>query len=172
MKKMSHKLIAFICGLYVSGAVFALATDKDQPIFIEADQAEIDDERGVTIYRGDATITQGSLKINGNVVTIHFDANQDITKVVAKGRPAKFKQKPDGGKPNQNAEARVMEFHTNNDTIILLGDAISWQGENKISADRIVYNTLQGKVIAESLDEDGGDASSGRVSITIAPKKK
>ena len=65
-----------------------------------------------------------------------------------------------------------MEFYANDDTIVLLGDAVSWQGENRIKAQRIVYDTRKGKVKAESLAGSGGDGSSGRVSITITPKKK
>ena len=117
-----------------AGQVFALSTDRDQPINIEADQAEADDKSGVTIYKGDVIITQGSMRILGDKVTIHFDDNQDITKVVAIGKPAKFRQQPDGEVEFQNAEARTLEFYTSEDTIVMLGNAHSWQGENRIRA--------------------------------------
>ena len=38
-----------LCGLLMSGAAGALSTDKDQPIEIEADSAELDDKKGVTL---------------------------------------------------------------------------------------------------------------------------
>lgn len=163
--------------MFVSQAL-GLSTDRDKPINIEADQAEADDNLGVTIYRGDVIITQGSMRILGDTVTIHFDNNQDITKVVAKGRPAKFRQQPDGEVDFQNAEAKTLEFYTAEDTIVMLGGAHSWQGDNRIKAERIVYDTKAGKVKADSLSTADGGASSeegessSRVSITIAPKKK
>ena len=134
-----------------SSQVLGLSTDREQPINIEADQAEADDNLGVTIYRGDVIITQGSMRILGDTVTIHFDANQDITKVVAKGKPAKFRQQPDGDGDFQNAEAKTLEFYTAEDTIVMLGGAHSWQGENRIKAERIVYDTKAGKVRADSV---------------------
>ncbi|RKZ72022.1 MAG: hypothetical protein DRQ48_01570, partial [Gammaproteobacteria bacterium] len=44
--------IIFICaGLFFTVSAWALSTDKDQPIEIEANSADLDDEKGVTIYR-------------------------------------------------------------------------------------------------------------------------
>lgn len=170
-------VVALAVTVLIAGPVFALSTDREKPINIEADQAEADDNLGVTIYKGDVIITQGSMRILGDTVTIHFDGNQDITKVVAKGEPAKFRQQPDGETEYQNAEARTLEFYTSKDTIVMLGNAHSWQGENRIKAQRIVYDTKAGKVKADSTqlvagDSSDGTESSGRVSITIAPKKK
>ena len=179
MSRMRTRLgvITLVATALFTSPVFALSTDREKPINIEADQAEADDNLGVTIYKGDVIITQGSMRILGDTVTIHFDDNQDITKVVAKGLPAKFRQQPDGETEFQNAEARTLEFYTSEDTIVMLGDAHSWQGENRIKAQRIVYDTKAGKVKADSAallagDSSDGTESSGRVRITIAPKKK
>lgn len=176
MSRTSVKLGIALASALLANQVFALSTDREQPINIEADQAEADDKLGVTIYRGDVVIIQGSMRILGDTVTIHFDDNQDITKVVAKGKPAKFRQQPDGEVDFQNAQAITLEFYTAKDTIVMLGSAQSWQGENRIKAERIVYDTKAGKVKADSLATVDGDSgtveSSGRVSITIAPKKK
>ncbi|MBS37920.1 MAG: lipopolysaccharide transport periplasmic protein LptA [Thiotrichales bacterium] len=165
--------------LLTAGNVLALSTDRDKPIEIEADAAEADDSRGVTIYTGDVIIIQGTLQINGDIVTIHFDDNQDITKVIAEGEPAKFRQQTDGETDYQNAHARTLEFHTNDDTIVLLGNAKSWQGNNRIEAEKIVYDTRLGKVKADSTATLAGDGEgdseqtqgASRVKITIEPKK-
>ena len=178
MSRTSSSLGVALAIALFTGQAFGLSTDREQPINIEADQAEADDNLGVTIYRGDVIITQGSMRILGDTVTIHFDANQDITKVVAKGNLAKFRQQPDGEADFQNAEAKTLEFYTTEDTIVMLGSAHSWQGNNRIKAERIVYDTKAGKVKADSFVTTGGESSSGdgessgRVSITIAPKKK
>ena len=61
----------------------------------------------------------------------------------------------------------------------MLGNAVSWQGDNRIEAEKIVYDTRVGKVKADSVRtivgaEDGTDTEGGssRVKITIAPKKQ
>ena len=176
MRTMRTKLGIALVGVLLAAQTFALSTDREQPINIEADQAEADDNLGVTIYKGDVVIVQGSMRILGDTVTIYFDDGQDITKVVAIGKPAKFRQQPDGEADFQNAEAETLEFYTDEDTIVMLGSAHSWQGANAIKAERIVYDTKAGKVKADSAQSIAGGSGDGetgsRVSITIAPKKK
>ena len=159
---------------FAGADVWALSTDREEPIEIEADAAERDDGRGVTIYTGDVIIIQGTLKILGDVVTIHFSEDQDITKVVAEGEPAKFEQLPDGDKEVQNAQAKTLEFHTGEDIIVLLGNAVTWQGESRMEAEKIVYDTRAGKVKADSTKSLDGEESGGtsRIKITIPPRKK
>ena len=41
----------------------ALPEDRDQPMRITADKAERDDINGVTIYRGNVVLIQGTLKL-------------------------------------------------------------------------------------------------------------
>ena len=178
MNRKHHKWVGWLLLVAVAN-VWGLSTDREKPIEIEADAAEADDGRGVTIYTGDVIIIQGTMRIDGDVVTIHFDENQDITKVVAEGTPAKFRQKPDGDEEFQNAEAKTLEFYTATDTMVLLGNAVSWQGENRIQAEKIVYDTRLGKVkadstrtLADSEDTQEDAGGSDRVKITIAPKKK
>lgn len=165
-----HASLALLLTAFATGAS-ALSSDRDQPINIEANQAEADDVRHVTVYRGDVLITQGSLKISGDLVTIHFDENQEMTKMVAQGKPATFVQKPDGNEPDQHAEAKTLEFYAHDDTIVLLGDALSWQGDNRIKAEKIVYDTRQGRIKADAAAA-GSQGSTGRVTVTIAPSKK
>ena len=41
---------------------WALPSDRDQPIRVQADSAELDDKQGVAVYRGAVVITQGDRK--------------------------------------------------------------------------------------------------------------
>ncbi len=168
-----------LLALCVSSApALALSTDSDQPIHIEADRAEADDEKQVSIYRGDVVIVQGTLRITGDVVTIHYDDERQMSKMVAVGAPARFRQLPDGETEYQQARARRMEYYADDDLIILLGDAESWQGGDRIQAQRIVYDTRHGRVNADSqlppsmqagTDEQAG-AGKSRVQVTIVPR--
>ena len=163
---------------------WALSTDREQSIEIEADSAESDDAQGVAIYKGDVVIIQGTLKITGDHVTIHYDKNGDFTKMVTLGSPAHFAQLPDG-KPDssasyQRADASRMEYYKATDTIVLLGNAIYGQGGDKVAADRIDYDSRNGRMkartVAAKQDTSAGPAkptkNPARVRITLKPKKK
>ncbi|MFT5173490.1 MAG: lipopolysaccharide export system protein LptA [Gammaproteobacteria bacterium] len=158
----------------------ALSTDREQNIEIEADSAEQDDVKGLAIYKGDVVITQGTLKITGDHVTIHYDGSGDFTKMVTLGNPAHFDQLPDGqaniAANYQRAKASRMEYFKATDTIVLLGNAIYGQGGDKVAADRIDYDSRNGRMKARTVTAAKGKGKPakkpGRVRITLKPKKK
>lgn len=170
---------AVILGIASSGAL-ALSTDREQPIVIEAGAAEADNRAQVTVYHGDVVITQGTLRITGDTVWIHYDDSNSITKAISVGKPAKFRQRPDDKEHDMTADADRMEYHADQDLILLLGNARYGEGDDKITAQRIVYDSRRGRVKAGA-NPGGGEASgsasgetdkSDRVRITITPKKK
>ena len=163
--------------LALSGAAFGLSSDRDEPILIEARTAEADNREQVTIYRGDVVITQGTLRITGDTVWIHYSNDNTITKAISVGSPAKFRQLPDGKEDYMTADAERMEYHADQDLILLLGNARYGEGDDRITAPRIVYDSRLGRAKAGPNTGDGQSASGGsdesdRVRITITPKKK
>lgn len=171
--------LAAVLGLASSSAQ-ALSTDRDQPIVIEAGAAEADNRTQITIYHGDVVITQGTLRITGDTVWIHYNGSNAITKAVSVGKPAKFRQRADGNENYMTADAERMEYHADQDLILLLGNARYGEGKDKITAPRIEYDSRRGRVKAGAQPEGGqpsGSATgasdeSNRVRITITPKKK
>ena len=75
--------------------VFDLSNDSEQNIEIEADKAEMDDANKTTVYRGNVIVTQGSIKMTGHTMTVHFDKNNDMKLVILNGSPATYRQLPD-----------------------------------------------------------------------------
>ena len=170
---------AAILGIVASGAP-ADSTDREQPLVIEAGAAEADNRTKITVYRGDVVITQGTLRITGDTVWIHYDDANAITKAVSVGNPAKFRQLADNKQDYMTADAERMEYHADQDLILLLGNARYGEGKDRITAPRIVYDSRKGRVKAGA-NPDSGQASdsakgesdsSDRVRITITPKKK
>jgi lipopolysaccharide export system protein LptA len=171
-------LLAGLClGLAVPGLAWGSASDREQPIHIEADRAEADDPRQVTIYRGDVVITQGTMRITGETVWIYYDENQDLTKLVSVGDPATFRQLPDGKDQYETADAKRLEWYADLDLVVMLGDARYGQGRDLITADRIVYDSLRGQMKADASDvpvvsESAPTAAPrSRVQIEIQPKQ-
>lgn len=171
-------IVAVLCTAPIGAQ--ALSTDREQPIQIEANAAEADNRKQVTVYRGDVIITQGTLRITGDTVWIHYDDANTITKAVSVGTPAKFRQLLDGKKDYMTADAERMEYHADQDLILLLGNARYGEGQDKIIAPRILYDSRRGlakagaNLDAADISDSAKDESdkSDRVRITITPKKK
>lgn len=177
MNAPSGRHIVLALAFSLSAGAFALSTDRDQPINIEANRAEADNVKRITIYHGDVIITQGTLKITGDTVTIHYDEHDQLTMLVSEGKPARFRQLPDGKadvpKNYQLAHASRMEYYARDDRIVLLGNAVYGQGGDQVAADRIVYDSVKSQMRAESRPASGseGEQPPSRVRIKIEPKK-
>ena len=171
--------------LACAAQVCALSTDSDQPIAIQADQAEHDDANRTTVYHGDVVIDQGSLRILGDTVTIRFDARNEVAKITAIGAPAHFRQLLDGETSHRKAWAKRMEYFPEQDLIVLLREArYEKEDGSRVQAARLVYDLLNArfKALTDGRDTEGtagsagsGDSTAGkepeRVRIEIKPKK-
>ena len=92
-------------------SVLALLSESEQSINVEADRMQLDDERGITQYKGNSILTQGTLIITGDIITFHYDKNQQIIKAVAKGDLAKYQQMHRLTEDPVKAHAVQMEYH-------------------------------------------------------------
>lgn len=159
---------------------FALSTDKHKDIEIEADSAEMDDLKGITTYRGDVVVTQGSIRMTGHTMIVHFAENGDMELVIMQGKPATYRQLPDNSKTYDEAEALQMEYYALRDYIILIDNAlVTKPNGSQMSGKRIEYDTIKSKVIAKgstrtskSSDDKTTNKKDGRVKITIKKKKQ
>ena len=145
---------------------WALSSDRQQPMLIEADRVELDDAKGISIYRGRVKVTQGTLKLTGETMTVYNKGN-DIEKVImegTEGTPATYQQRPDNKDQDVRAKALHMEYYTNPEHIILLKQAEVEQQGDMLRSERIEYNVEKDQVSA------GTDQPDGRVHITIQPK--
>jgi lipopolysaccharide export system protein LptA len=145
----------------------ALDDDQDQPLYLEADSAELDEAKALSIYTGNVFIKQGSMEIRGDQVTVHHDPQRKPKRIVAVGEPAKYRQKMEGEDKEIEAEALRMEYDAAKDEITLIDRAVLFQGQDWFRSDRIVYDRAKGRVKA-------GASVQGkeRVKITITPSRQ
>ena len=171
-----HKIaLSLVFVMMVSGA-HALSTDSQQPIEIEADFAELDDAEGRTVYVGNVIVTQGSIRMTGDKLRVHFSADKDLEHVYMEGRPAIFKQTPDGNKEDVQGEGLLIEYHAKESTLHLIQKAKLTQGDRLFEGDRINYDTQKSVITARAQPRSETPASGtppkrGRVKIIIPPKK-
>jgi len=164
MKSNKH-LFFLLLAILISPNGWALNSDKSKPVEVEADNFNLDEKKQITTYTGNVVITQGSMEIKADIVTI-FGSKGSTDKVIATGNPVKFKQQPDGNQGLIRGEAKQFDYLVTKDTLVLINKATLWQSGNTFSSDRIVYDSKHSIVKA-------GDNASGskRVKVTLQPGK-
>ena len=162
MNKLRNQLI-FLCLVALPMLAWGLSSDRQQPMMIEADRVELDDAKGVSIYRGRVKVAQGTLLLTGETMTVHNKGNR-IEKVIVEGKPATYQQRPDNKDQDVHAKALRMEYYTNPEHIILLKQAEVEQQGDVLRSERIEYDMVKDQVSA------GTDQPDERVHITIQPK--
>lgn len=171
-----HNKLFFVFFLLLPSIVLALPDDREQAIEIEADHAQLDDTQGITQYKGDAILTQGSLKITGDIITFYYDENKELTKAVAtgtKGNLATYQQIRNPGEKPVRARAVQMEYYESSQEIHLIEQAYVWQDGNEFSGNNIKYDIAKNIVNIKSVpvkkDADGKTSPKERVHIIIQP---
>ncbi len=160
--KQLTTIIIIACLSLTPALIHARSGDSRQPMHVEADTAEFDDNTGISIYRGNVRVTQGTMVLTGNVVTV-IAPNQQIEKITSEGQLATFHQLTDDGEAI-DAEGEFMEYDRLNNKLILLRKAKIQQESHSLSSERIEYDTITRIV-------DAGDIKKGnRVFMTIIPE--
>jgi len=154
-----------------SASAWSLPNDREQPIHIQADNAQLDDKKGIATYTGDVIITQGSMKITGNTVTLTRAASGDIDVVTSVGTRAYFEQQQSTAKPDKmQGWAKQIQYQAQKDTIILTDDAKVVNEGNTTEGEKIVYNTQT--QVATAGRAPGVTTPRQRIDMVIQPKKK
>lgn len=156
-------LIALSMG--IANNAFALPEDARQPIQITADNARFDEKSGEAVYRGKVQIVQGTLRVNGDSLTLKVDGEGNLLNARTLGKPAQYEQKTDPAKGLVKADANEILFDNTTGVITLLGNAVLRQDNANFSGPRIVYSTVRKQI------EATGDATQ-RVQLTFPPSAR
>ena len=155
-----------------SSAGWALPTDREQPIRVQADSAELDDKQGVAVYRGDVVVTQGSMKLTGNTVTLKQNKDGEIEVVTSVGKPAYFEQKPAPDKEITKAYGLTIQYFVTQNRVILIDQAKVIQEGNTFEGEKVVYDTERQIVNAGRATGTQVTTPRPRIDMVIQPKKK
>lgn len=163
--KTAHSLSNFVivCLLCIAFTLaFARSDDSEQPIHISADNAELNDKTGVSVYTGNVEMIQGTTILRGDEITVHTKDNE-VEKIIAVGDLATYQETNDDG-DIVYAQSEKMVRDTLKEKIELFRRAKITELDNVIQSDYIKYMTSLGLI-------DTG-TQSDRVNITIMPKSK
>lgn len=136
----------------------------------------LDEHSGLSIYRGNVRLEQGSLRITAQELTLRMENGrlQRMEILGTETSPALFRQLTDAGEEAQGT-ARRIEYSAPDSRMVLLGQAELLQGNNHIRSDRIDYNTESNSFAAgrspESRPGNGRLQPDERVRIIITPQQ-
>jgi len=122
-----------------SPASQALKTDKDQPAVVDAREIEMDFRNGSRIYTGNVRAKQGSMKLKADKMELYLK-NGSLEKGFAWGKPAVFRQRPDGKDADVVGKALKIEVYEAKNLVILKGKASITQEGSTILGKKITYN--------------------------------
>lgn len=153
-----------VIALLATPHTFGLPEDSEKEIHIASDFASLDKLQGELIYSGNVELTQGTLNIQADRVTIHRNES-GLQKVIAQGKPARFEQilKADEGKTHAYGETII--YHTGNEELTLLKNAGLKKQGNEFAGEKIVYLINEQRVKADSPQPEE------RIRMVIQPQK-
>lgn len=160
-----------------SSLVLAAKKNKDnkpQTLDIKAQYLLIDENKGVSTYKGNVLLTKETLVIKADSITVYSDGEK-LIKAFIEGTPADVQHHPDN-EEKVHSQANNMEYFVNDEKLILKGQAFVNQGEQSFSGETIEYDTQQRTIKASGNKKDlSGEnnnqntPSNARVHVIIGP---
>lgn len=162
----------------LSSFLFALEEDRLQQIDIEADEATFNENQGLTTYRGNVILSQGSLEVKADTMLIRQTVTQQLKDIKAEGassNPVTLKQQVaarDGSIEWVNARSHALLYDMKLNLVEFIGDANIKKGEATIQSEHIKYDATQGIFEARNnaSDAKNTDKNSSRVRISLPPQ--
>lgn len=148
---------------------YALESDRNQPIAIEADQGSLDQKNQVTTFSGNVIIKQGSLNIRAASVRVSQDKSGNQT-MHAEGSPVKFGQQLEN-KGYVEGQGNKVEYASATGLVKLSGNAKVQRGGDVAIGEVITYN-MRTEVYTVLGGNVTGTKKGGRVSVIIQPTNK
>lgn len=170
MLSASKILVPALVSLIFSGIATALPDDRNQPVEIQANQAERDAKSGVTTYTGNVDVRQGSIHIAADSVVLDT-RNNELSQIRATGKPASYSQQLSGPNDIVEAKASTIHFDVAKDVITLQGNGSIKQQGSSIRGEYIEYDIKSERVKAKAA-EAGSRDNSKRITVVIPPSAK
>lgn len=157
-------LVALLLAVSAHGTA-ALPEDRDQPIEITADKAIRNEKRGVTIYTGEVHMRQGTMELDADSLVV-FHEGDDANKIIARGEPARMRQRPEPDEGLVHAFAQVITYYRNRDRVNLQTKArVEREDGTLVTGNSIDYYIIKKLITAQS---DASDEDN-KVFVVIPP---
>jgi lipopolysaccharide export system protein LptA len=171
MRRVAFTLAAFFAA-FACACAFAERADREKEIVVGADLLRADDANRTSLFEGSVVVTQGTMRMTANKVTVKEDAEHHKF-YVAYGAPVTFRQKRDNVDEWVEGYAERAEFDDLNDILRLYNHARVKSNQNEVTGEFISYD--MNKELAVATGAPPGTQPTGptpRVKMTIVPQKK
>lgn len=152
----------------MTGPAYALSSDKEQVMHVTADTADLNQQKHKGTYTGNVVFEQGSSSLHAAHAITLGNIKNELTLAIAKGadgKQAHYWTQTDPNKPPFHAYADVIKYYPLKHLIELIGNARVEQGQNSLSAAKIVYDIQEEHVVSHSEGKT-------RTVIILYPEKK
>ncbi|MFY9179376.1 MAG: lipopolysaccharide transport periplasmic protein LptA [Venatoribacter sp.] len=166
LRQILNKTVVLL-SLALSFSIQALPEDWNQEVIILSDQAKLERKVNTVIYSGNVVLTQGTLKITSDKLTVIRDNQDQFEKAIAVGNLAHYQQQIEAGDPLTYAEAQSIEYYALQREVLLIGKAKITQESNQMTGERIRYDMAADVVTAGQQEENPS-----RIRVVIQPKSK
>ena len=165
--------LVFLCVFCLGLAAPAQAeqADRSKPINLESDRMQVDDARKTSVFEGKVVMTQGTISIRADKVTLRQDKD-GYQYGSASGHPASFRQKRDGNEGYIEGEAERIEYNGKLDKVEFFNRArLKREPADEVRGNYISYDSR-----TEYFTVTGGGGASasgspeGRVHAVIQPR--
>lgn len=163
-RQLLNNLLLVSCIFYTATSS-ALPDDFDQEVTIVSNSAMLDRKTGQVTYSGDVVLTQGTLRIESDQLTVTRKDNV-FEKAIAIGNPAHYQQQIQVDDPLTTADADKIEYLAAEQQAILTGNANLMQASNQLTGERIVYD-MTNEMVTAGQTEDGQPS---RIKVVIQPQ--
>ena len=150
--------------LFSSPTGGAELNNSSQVISIDADYAERNEKTGLTEYRGNVVIRQGTIIIEADRIIIYSDKNK-VIRVACFGTPAGYQQRSEDEQEILIARANNIDYLIADDLLKLKTDASLIKNGTSIKGDSISYDLAKGTWKAKG-DQQGAQK---RIQLVIPP---
>ena len=164
-------LVVFCCA---ASAVLAEKADRDKPVNIEAERMTYDDLRQVNIFEGRVVLTQGTLTILADRITVRQDPEGFQYGTADKGPDgfAYFRQKREGIDEIVQGWGDRIEYNAKAEKADMIGRARFKRGDDEVRGSPIQYvgRTEFYSVIGGGAPAATANNPDGRVRAVIQPR--
>lgn len=169
---MSLRSIAFaLATLAAALPAHAERADREKEIVVGADKLTADDANRTSTFDGNVVVTQGTMRMTANRVTVKEDADRHKF-YVANGTPVTFRQKRDNADEWVEGFADRAEFDDRNDVLKLYNRAKVKSNQNEITGDFISYDMRREVAEVSGAPPGQKPPPESRVKVIILPPRK
>ena len=169
--RLTALVFSACCAGLISASALAERADRTKPINLESDRMHVDDAQKMSVFEGKVVMTQGTLSIHADKVTVRQDKDGHQYGS-ASGNPAVFRQKRDGADGYIQGEAERIEYNGKLDRVeFFIRARLKREPADEVHGNYISYDArTEYFTVTGGAGPSASGSSGGRVRAVIQPR--